>query len=94
MTTNKVGNLNYDPEKILGRGSISTVFAGFLDSDNKDISSYGIYKKVPVKVAAKRFQNTDIERTSVQKELELMQKANNHPNILSYICYEENNDFL
>ena len=94
MTSNKVGNLNYDPEKILGRGSISTVFAGFLDSDNKDISSYGIYKRVPIKVAAKRFQNTDIERASVRQEMELMQKANNHPNILSYIRYEENNDFL
>lgn len=76
-----VGKLRY-PLKHFGSGSFGLVFAGY----------YG--KK---KVAVKRIQkhHIDVSHESLMPlEAELMQAADDHPNILRYICTEQNADFM
>jgi len=80
MTTKKVGErLSYDQKAILGRGTFGTVFNGFLEI---------------LAVAVKRIQNSEPEAPFIHREVELMQKAKDHPNILRYICTERDNKFM
>ncbi len=79
-----VGNLVYDTSKKLGDGSFGTlVFNGFHRDEVKP-------------VAVKRVQRLSIRTESniLQREVELMQKASDHSNILRYICTEMDMDHL
>ena len=89
----KVGDkLSYDPKTILGRGSFGIVFKGLLESKmGINSNSRGSIKTA---VAVKRFQNSEIEAISLQREVLLMQRAGDHPNILRYICTEKDDDFM
>lgn len=94
MAMKKVGDqLSYDPKNILGRGSFGIVFKGHLESKmgNNRNSSRGSDKRA---VAVKRFQNSEIEAIALQREVVLMQRAGDHPNILRYICTEKDDDFM
>jgi len=44
-------------------------------------------------VAVKRIQNSESETHSIQWEVELMQRADGHLNILRYICTEKDDYF-
>lgn len=80
----RVGQLNYNPMKIVGRGSFGTiVYQGLL----------GLYDGGPV--AVKRIQRDNyLDESETQCEAELMKRAGNHPNILRYIHQEKNENFL
>lgn len=84
MTT--VGNLSYDPKHILGRGNFGTVFGGFL------VHVDGTNKSIPV--AVKRIERGRADESIIQREMEILKKASNHPNILKYIHTEMNAEFL
>ena len=76
-------NLSYNPDDIIGRGSFGTiVFSGFYSPSTA--------------VAVKRIQiaNVKDDKLQVQKEVELMMKAKDHPHILRCIATEMNDDFL
>ncbi len=75
--------LSYNSDDIIGRGSFGTiVFSGFYSPSTA--------------VAVKRIQiaNVKDDKLQVQKEVELMMKAKDHPNILRYIATEMNEYFL
>lgn len=78
-----VGDLSYDLNKILGQGSFGTlVFSGFHILGGKP-------------VAVKRVQRSFLKNEDLlHQEVELMQKASNHPNILCFISTEINDDYL
>jgi len=81
MTAKQVSPLlSYDEGVILGRGSFSFVYLGFLKDNSKT-------------VAVKRIQNSESETHSIRREVELMQRADDHPNILRYICTEKDDYF-
>lgn len=91
MAMTRVGNLSYDPKKIIGRGSIGTVvFQGFhhTHSDDDNVTS------VAVKRILKSGVSDNGDESSIEREVELMQRSSYHPNILRYICTEKNDDFL
>lgn len=77
--TRIVGELSFDTNDIIERGGFSTVFSGFHSSRP---------------VAIKRMQMTDLNESVIQREVELMQKASYHPNILEFIHEERTEDFL
>ena len=79
-----VGNLSYDMKTVHGRGRFSTVFHGSLEINN------GTSKAV----AVKRIQNSEPEAPFIQREVELMQKVGDHPNVLRYIYSEMDSNFL
>ena len=80
MTAN-VGELSYNRIDIIGEGSYSTVFSGFYSS-----------KPVAIKRMLRKYDKDDF---AVQlREVELMKKAGDHPNILCVIRTEMNDDFL
>ena len=82
MTTKQVSELlSYDEGVVLGRGSFSFVYLGFLKDNSKT-------------VAVKRIQNSEPEAPFIQREVELMQKVSDHPNILLYICTEIDDYFV
>ena len=92
MTMKKVGGfLSYDMKTILGRGTFGIVFKGSFEID-----SYSRDTKEPssTAVAVKRIQNPEPEAPSIQREVELMKRAGDHPNILRYICTEKDDKFL
>lgn len=72
----RVGKLNYNQKKVIGRGSFGTiVYRGFL----------GLYEN-DKQVAVKRMQRgKHLDESLVQREVELMKKASGHHNILRYI---------
>ena len=84
MTRKKVRNLTYETSSILGRGSFGTVFSGFLEIKGSHNQS----------VAVKCVLNSDLEAPFIQREVDLMKKVSDHPNILRYICTEKDVDFL
>lgn len=78
-----IGQLEYEDsfEKHIGRGSFGVTFSGFyISSDNRQLVAVKIIKK----------SQHDVR----QMEIEVMEKASGHPNILRYICKEEDDDFL
>ena len=96
MTT-EVGQLAFDQKKIIGHGSNGTnVFKGFYykdptilgnpasDDDNK--------KKVAIKRILRTYVNSD--ENIINHEVELMLKVGHHPNILRYIWFEKDINFL
>ena len=87
-STITVGKLNYDPKHILGRGSFGTVFGGFhvYVESSRDAKS--------IKVAVKRIERGRGNDSVIQREMDIMKKASNHPNILHYIHSEMNAEFM
>ena len=86
MTTS-VGKLNFvqSEKTTLGKGSYgTTVFSGFHTTSDSE----------SVPVAIKRIIKTHTEVESVVREVKLMQKAGDHPNILRVIDIGMNDDFL
>lgn len=82
-TVRIVGDLSYDTSKTLGEGSFGTlVFAGFHRNE----------RAVAVKRVQKYYlkDNLDI----LQWEVELMNAASDHPNILRCIYTTMNDDYL
>jgi len=90
-TTIRVGNLRYDPNKGLGRGSFGTVFSGF-HVHLLGASQFHTEHSTPV--AVKRIEKSLVNESIFRKEEELMKKASNHPNILKLIHTEMNAEFL
>jgi len=88
MMTN-IGNLRYDPKKVIGRGNFGVVFRGnYHRVDN--ISGSG-----KLEVAVKRILSSNVDdEESFLREVDLMKAAKDHPNILRYICTESNDDFM
>ena len=91
--TKRVGKLSFanQKENIVGQSSKGTiVFKGFYyeDHGNQD----GNKKQV----AIKRIQRLTIDDDEIigNHEVGLMQKAGKHPNILRYICFEKDEDFV
>lgn len=81
----KVGSLlSYDKKIVLGRGTYSYVYHGFLKNNNGSNKA----------VAVKRFQIGEVNTDAIQQEVELMKRAGDHINILRYICTEEDDYFL
>jgi len=89
MATNQLRQVGktklfYDTKKQIGRGTLgSSVFQGFFGDD----------KKI---VAVKRILKSDFkdDEPDIKREIEIMKKAQDHVNILSYIdCTESNKDF-
>jgi len=79
----KCGQLVYDPNCVIGRGSSGV-------SVHK-----GRYGASRIKVAAKRFNKTFITDVSViLREVEVMKRANDHPNILRFFGSEMDENFL
>lgn len=77
-----VGNLQYDGSKCLGKGSFGVVFDGTNGTK---------------KVAVKRIQIVHLDdswKSRMKSEVELMQMADDHPNILQYICTEQDDTFV
>lgn len=90
MTT-IVKKLSYDPDNILGRGNIGTVFSGFHRVKNKESFFRGA-KYIPV--AVKRIEKGRVDEFLIHLEVELMKTAGNHPNILRVIRMEMDDYFL
>jgi len=80
--------LSYDQGQIIGQGRYgTTVFKGFYYEDEDDDKK---------SVAVKRIQRIYVKDNSstVEHEVEMMQKAANHPNVLRYIFFEMDTNFL
>jgi len=75
--------MSYNPHNVIGRGAFGTVHPGF-------VSDY------PNKVAVKRLCRHEciIGDFDYCREVEILQKAHSHTNILRFICTEQNDDFL
>jgi len=82
----KIGKLKYYSDKIIGQGNFGTVFSGILRG--------GVHGGDNKPVAVKRLERSRVDESLIQREVELMIKACDHPNILRYICTEMNGDFL
>lgn len=81
----RVGTFSYDPKKVLGVGSFgTTVYCGSYNSSSKE-------KTVAVKRMLKRH---DVHDSAILQEVELMKKAEDHPNILHVVTTYKNEDFL
>lgn len=92
MAMTRVGKLSYDPKKIIGRGSMGTVvFQGFHHSPSNDDKVTSVAVK---RVLKSGLLNDNGDESSIEREVELMQRISDHPNILRYICTEKNDDFL
>ena len=82
-TIRVVGDLSYDTKNILGEGSFGTlVFSGFYRNE----------RAITVKRVQKYYLQDELD--ILQWEVELMNAASDHPNILRYICTEKNDDFV
>ena len=68
-------------DDLLGRGAHAFVFRGTFGPDRKP-------------VAVKRIQLAQLKNDSEQKEVELMKKVMQHPNILHFIHTETIQSFL
>lgn len=79
MESRRVGELSYD--QLIGSGSFGAVFCGSFNGS---------------RVAIKRVRrNNDVDdKYVIEQEVELLKKAQNHPNILRLIHTEMNDDFV
>ena len=89
MNTKRVGNVSYDPNAVLGRGSFSLVYRGSLELNHNNECN-----DRPLEVAVKRLQYSQQEANVIRREIKLMQEFSDHSNILRYICTEKNDDFV
>jgi len=82
-TIRVVGDLSYDTSRKLGEGSFGTlVFAGIHRNE----------RAVAVKRVQKDYLQDEID--TLLWEVELMNAASDHPNILRCICTTMNDDYL
>lgn len=80
--------LTYDFSRLLGKGGFAFVFPGTWKNPSADPLIEGR------DVAVKRIQKVPSNHTTVQKEVELMLKVKEHPNILQCFSTHSNDDFL
>ena len=77
----KVGEkISYDAAKELGRGGYAIVFEGLVEESKK--------------VAVKRILKEYVNHPLIMKETNIMLQVNDHQNILRFICYETDDNFL
>lgn len=79
--TKVVGQLRYESSSTLGKGFYSIVYSGF-------------YSEFNIPVAIKRVEKGRANEDDAKKEVNLMKIAHDHSNILKYICFEMDADFL
>lgn len=84
------GKLKCYPREIIGRGSFGVVYFGYYNSSSLAFLGFGKQERV----AVKRVQRSHVNYGSIRKEVGLMEKASDHPNILRYYCTERTDDFL
>lgn len=94
--TKTVGKLSFanSKENIIGKGSKGTiVFKGFY---YKDPATLGGDEENKKQVAIKRMQKLLLKNDEISgnHEVELMQKAEKHENILRCICFEKDEEFV
>lgn len=82
-TVSSDSNLRINLKEILGRGSFSVVYGGLFYEN-------GETKKVAAKCIQKGYMNVPL----IEHEAKLMLKAQDHTNILRYICYKTDDLFL
>ncbi len=88
LTTNKiVGALSFD-SKPIGKGKYGTVYKGFYRSCNV-LDEAGQLKPVAVKRLEK-----SIDDSTIEQEVKNMQMAGDHPNIVSFIHSEMNDEYV
>lgn len=78
----RVDNVSYNPNSIIGKGGFGVVYLGSLD------------EAATGNVAVKCIPKGYVDLSVMKEEANLMLKASNHSNILRYICYKTNDDFL
>jgi len=83
--TKVIGKLSYEPNDKIGQGAFGTVFSGFYNL---------LLYSESTPVAIKQIQISRVKEDDIKKEVELMIKAKDHPNILRYIFMETNDDFM
>jgi len=76
--------ISYDRSQKLGEGSFAIVYRGIYEDS----------KEVAIKRIQQAHLNHPINKKEVENEIKIMLEVRNHPNILHYIYYEENKDFL
>lgn len=87
----KVRMLSYNPNKILGEGSLgNNVFKGLLKRDTLLGTVLGPSKLV----AIKRIQKSRFKLDDNKQELEILKNLPDHPNILRYLWTEIDKDFV
>ena len=91
----RIGKLSFDVQKVIGKGSFGDVFTGLYKRNALfgTIFPHPLFKHVK-EVAVKRFQRSLVNESLIQKEVEFVKKAGDHPNILPYICIEKDVDFM
>ena len=90
MTT-RVDKLSYDQYRIIGQGRYGTsVFKGFYYEDEADDKKQ---QPVAVKRIHKTYLKDDVTST-VKNEVEMMRATAYHPNVLRYIFFELDTNFL
>jgi len=78
---NKVSEeLSYDPNDKIGQGTFGIVYSGFYSQSSP--------------VAVKQIQIGYFNEDEVKREVEIMKIAHKHCNILKYIHFEKNADYL
>jgi len=73
--------LTYDAEIELGRGGYAIVYEGLLLKGSE-------------KVAVKRILKDHINQPLITGETKIMLRVNDHQNILRYVCYDTDDNFL
>lgn len=86
--TKVVGQLKYNSSSTLGKGFFSSVYSGFYSLSKSH--SLELYEPV----AIKRLEKGRVKEDEAKKEVDLMKIAGDHANILKYVCFEMDADFL
>ncbi len=76
--------LSYDSTTKLGEGGYAIVYKGLFEG----------LKEVAIKRIQQAHVNHPINTNEHENERKIMLEVSDHPNILRYICYETNKDFL
>ena len=96
MTT-VVGKLRYDPKDQIGQGAFGTVFSGFYAKPTGLAALgivFGVFPSDSTPVAVKQIQIGRVKEDDVKNEVKLMEMAHNHRNILKYLHFEKDKNFM
>lgn len=89
-TIKTMDRLSYDSTVIIGKGTVGNVFKG---SYRKNLLG-AVFGFANLSVAVKRIQKSHLaDETAINREVEPMLQAGDHPNILRYICTEMDDNF-
>jgi len=77
----KIGEkISYDRSKKLGEGGFAIVYEGLFEDSKK--------------VAVKRILKDRVNQALITKETKIMLEVSDHQNILRYICYDTDDNFV